>query len=73
MNLDETANVAIRSGMHCVHSWFNSRGINGSARASFYMYNTPAAADLFAEALEETQRTLGGHAGAPHREEQTFA
>ena len=73
MNLDETANVAIRSGMHCVHSWFNSRGIKGSARASFYMYNTPAEADLFAAALEETQRTLGGHAGAPRREEQTFA
>ena len=73
MDLDESANIAIRSGMHCVHSWFNSRGINGSARASFYMYNTAEEADLFADALEETQRTLGGHAGAPRREEQSFA
>ena len=73
MNLDETANIAIRSGMHCVHSWFNSRGINGSARASFYMYNTPAEADCFADALEETQRTLSGSTTALDREKQSFA
>ena len=73
MDRDESANIAIRSGMHCVHSWFNSRGINGSARASFYMYNTAEEADLFADALEETQRTLGGSAGAPRRREQSFA
>ena len=73
MNLDETANIAIRSGMHCVHSWFNSRGIKGSARASFYMYNTPAEADCFADALEETQRTLSGSTTALDREKQSFA
>ena len=33
MHLDEEYNIAIRSGMHCVHSWFNSRGIEGTARA----------------------------------------
>ncbi len=35
-----THNIMIRSGMHCVHSWFNAHKINGSARASFYLYNT---------------------------------
>jgi cysteine desulfurase / selenocysteine lyase len=38
MILDEQG-IMIRSGMHCVHSWFNARNINGSARASLYMYN----------------------------------
>ncbi|MFB6203191.1 MAG: aminotransferase class V-fold PLP-dependent enzyme [Candidatus Nanohaloarchaea archaeon] len=31
--------VAVRSGMHCVHSWFNSREEKGSVRASLHLYN----------------------------------
>jgi cysteine desulfurase/selenocysteine lyase len=38
--LDETANIMIRSGNHCVHSWFNAHNMKGSARASWYLYNT---------------------------------
>lgn len=53
MIMDEVANVAIRSGQHCVHSWFNSRGINGSARASLYLYNTKDEANIFIENLEK--------------------
>ena len=34
MHLDEEYNIAVRSGMHCVHSWFNSRGINGTDRTA---------------------------------------
>lgn len=52
--LDESAAVMVRSGLHCVHSWFNDRGhINGSLRASAYMYNTEEEARLFSDTLEE--------------------
>lgn len=33
-------NIFIRSGFHCVHSWFNSNKIDGSARISLSIYNT---------------------------------
>ena len=52
--LDEAAAVMVRSGLHCVHSWFNDRGhTNGSLRASAYMYNTEEEAKLFSDTLEE--------------------
>tara|TARA_B110001452_G_scaffold228856_1_gene204488 strand:- start:2247 stop:3464 length:1218 start_codon:yes stop_codon:yes gene_type:complete len=52
--LDEAAGVMVRSGQHCVHSWFNSRGHqNGSIRASAYFYNTEEEARLFAETFSE--------------------
>ena len=52
--LDEAAAVMVRSGLHCVHSWFNDRGhTNGSLRASAYMYNTEEEARLFSDTLEE--------------------
>jgi cysteine desulfurase/selenocysteine lyase len=44
----------VRSGQHCVHSWFNAKGhVNGSLRASAYMYNTEEEAKLFSDTLEE--------------------
>jgi len=33
-------NIFIRAGMHCVHSWFNSNKLDGSARISLSIYNT---------------------------------
>lgn len=53
MILDEDANIMIRSGMHCVHSWFNAHKIDGAARASVYLYNTKDEVKFFAEKLEE--------------------
>ena len=53
MHLDETYNIAVRSGMHCVHSWFNSRKIDGTARASVYLYNNEADVKKFTEAIED--------------------
>jgi cysteine desulfurase/selenocysteine lyase len=52
MILDETANIMIRSGMHCVHSWFDAHNIAGSARASVYLYNTEAEAKFFVEKVK---------------------
>jgi cysteine desulfurase/selenocysteine lyase len=54
MHLDEEYNVAIRSGMHCVHSWFNSRGIAGTARASVYLYNNENDVLSFTNAIKES-------------------
>jgi cysteine desulfurase / selenocysteine lyase len=51
--LDDTANIMIRSGAHCVHSWFNAKGLKGSARASLYLYNTEEEAKIFVEKLKE--------------------
>lgn len=49
--LDDTENIMIRSGMHCNHSWFEDRGLEGSARASFYIYNTKEEAKKLANAV----------------------
>ncbi len=58
--LDEAAGVMVRSGMHCVHSWFNNKGIeSGSLRASAYLYNTEEEVKLFAETLVEAVQALG--------------
>ena len=58
--LDEAAGVMVRSGMHCVHSWFNDRNLNsGSLRASGYLYNTDEEVKLFADTLVEAVTALG--------------
>ena len=58
--LDEAASVMVRSGMHCVHSWFNAKGIDrGSLRASAYLYNTEDEVKVFAETLVEAVEALG--------------
>ncbi|MBI5332237.1 MAG: aminotransferase class V-fold PLP-dependent enzyme [Candidatus Aenigmarchaeota archaeon] len=51
--LDEMQNIMIRSGQHCVHSWFNANNIEGSARASLYLYNTKEEAQTFIEILKK--------------------
>ncbi len=51
--LDETANIAVRSGQHCVHSWFNANKIKGFVRASLYLYNTESEGDIFSESLKK--------------------
>ncbi len=51
--LDRMENIMMRSGRHCVHSWFNSRGISGSVRASFYFYNTLDEAEIFVRTLKK--------------------
>lgn len=56
--LDETANVMIRAGQHCVHSWFDSRSIKTSARASLYFYNTMEEAEIFVAGLNKIMKIL---------------
>jgi cysteine desulfurase / selenocysteine lyase len=43
--------VAIRAGHHCCQVLMKTLGIGGTARASFYLYNTPDEVDILARAL----------------------
>ncbi len=52
--LDETENIAVRSGAFCVHSWFNYRKCEAAVRASLYIYNTGEEARKFVDALGKT-------------------
>jgi cysteine desulfurase/selenocysteine lyase len=52
MMMDEMENICLRSGAHCVHSWFNSHNLEGSVRASLYLYNTTEECDRFVETLK---------------------
>lgn len=56
--LDQMAGVMVRSGMHCVHSWFNARKISGSVRASLYFYNTQEDAQKLVTNLNKIQKVL---------------
>ena len=56
--MDQLSNVMIRSGAHCVHSWFNAHKLKGSARASLYMYNTPDEVKVFIETLKKVVKMV---------------
>jgi len=56
--LDQMANVLVRSGQHCVHSWFNARQIKGSVRASVYFYNTLEEVRVLVECLRKIRKVL---------------
>jgi len=56
--LDEMANIEIRSGQHCVHSYFASRKILNSARISLYLYNTMEEAKTFIINLNKVLKIL---------------
>lgn len=54
--LDQVANIMVRSGRHCVHSWFNARGIKDSVRISSAFYNTTDDAERL---ISELQKIIG--------------
>jgi len=54
--LNESSNIMIRSGAHCVHSWFNANKMDGSARASLYLYNTKEECEKFIEQVKEISK-----------------
>jgi len=54
----DSEGIMTRSGAHCAHSWFNARGINGSVRASFYLYNTREEVERFLEVLRKVRKGL---------------
>jgi len=44
--------IAVRTGMHCAHPLHYRLGINGTVRASFYIYNTREEVDEFINSLK---------------------
>jgi cysteine desulfurase / selenocysteine lyase len=56
--LDQMAGIMVRSGQHCVHSWFNSQNIVGSVRASSYFYNTVEEASFLVENIKKIRKVL---------------
>lgn len=60
--LSNLHNIAVRSGAHCVHSWFNkpenksSLFKDGTIRISFSFYNTIEEVDVFIKAIKEISR-----------------
>jgi len=59
MMMDSMAGIMIRSGMHCAHPFYVSRGIDGSARASTYLYNNEAEIDAFIDTVRRIAETFG--------------
>ncbi|MFN3360951.1 MAG: SufS family cysteine desulfurase [Pseudanabaenaceae cyanobacterium] len=51
--------IAIRSGHHCTQPLHRHLGVNGSARASLYFYNTQEEIDRFVAVLQDTLALLG--------------
>lgn len=52
--------VAIRAGHHCAMPLMQRYGIDGTARASFSLYNTTADIDALVAGIHEVRRILGG-------------
>lgn len=55
----DTHGVAIRTGHHCAQPVMTHLNIPATARASFYIYNTPDEVDALADAITETARFFG--------------
>jgi cysteine desulfurase/selenocysteine lyase len=51
--------VALRGGHHCNQPLMKKLGVESTARASFYFYNTPAEVDRLFDTLREIQKFFG--------------
>jgi cysteine desulfurase/selenocysteine lyase len=51
--------VAVRAGHHCAMPLHDRLGLPATARASFYIYNTPADVDKLAQALDKVRDLFG--------------
>ncbi len=51
----DSEGIAIRAGHHCAQPLHERYGIMATARASFYIYNTPQEVDRLAEGLERVR------------------
>ncbi|HEY6169676.1 MAG TPA: cysteine desulfurase [Verrucomicrobiae bacterium] len=55
----DTKGVALRGGHHCTQPLMHKLGVESTARASFYFYNTRAEVDRLVEVLKEIQKFFG--------------
>jgi|GEM_PF-2341061 len=60
MGMADQAGVALRGGHHCTQPLMRRLGVESTARASFYFYNTKAEVDRFVEVIREIQKFFGG-------------
>lgn len=51
--------VAVRAGHHCARPLMRVLDVPATARASFYVYNTPEEIDVLVEALHDARRLFG--------------
>ena len=51
--------VALRGGHHCTQPLMRKLGVESTARASFYFYNTRAEVDRFVDVVREIQKFFG--------------
>ena len=54
----DTEGIAVRGGHHCAMPLMRLLGIQGSARASFYLYNTKGEVDALIKALDKVRRVM---------------
>jgi cysteine desulfurase/selenocysteine lyase len=59
VTLADQAGVALRGGHHCTQPLMHKLGVESTARASFYFYNTRAEVDRFIEVVREIQKFFG--------------
>ena len=59
VTLADQAGVALRGGHHCTQPLMHKLGVESTARASFYFYNTPAEVDRLVEVIREIQKFFG--------------
>jgi cysteine desulfurase/selenocysteine lyase len=52
--------IAVRAGHHCAMPLHDKLGLAATARASFYIYNTPDDVDRLAAGLDKVIELLGG-------------
>jgi cysteine desulfurase/selenocysteine lyase len=59
VTLADQAGVALRGGHHCTQPLMHKLGVESTARASFYFYNTREEVDRFVEVVKEIQKFFG--------------
>jgi cysteine desulfurase/selenocysteine lyase len=59
VTLADQAGVALRGGHHCTQPLMKKLGVESTARASFYFYNTAEEIDRFIEVVQEIQKFFG--------------
>lgn len=56
VTLADQGGVALRGGHHCTQPLMHKLGVESTARASFYFYNTKQEVDRFVEVVKEIQK-----------------
>ena len=59
VTLADQAGVALRGGHHCTQPLMHRLGVESTARASFYFYNSQAEVDRFVDVVKEIQKFFG--------------